>query len=441
MTLHRLTAIGIALSLIGLAACAGNSYSEKIPGSYGSSYKRASEALRARDFDRAREQYAFAASSGHPKAMIAYGRLFVKGQGVDADPVRALALFKGAYDKNSPMKSRAALELGQLLMKGGDGPSGTVHQNEARARDLLMEAFENGELRAATSLARMYEQGLGVERDLAVAIDYYQQAPASDAYAARNLAILLARNGSDQEMLDRAAGRAVNAFEVRGKAGDGRAWMQLAEIYSRNEIVEADLERARGYLSRIPDPDDPPMQMRLAQAYGRIGDRMERNRLMRTAADAGDVRAQTQLARILLEPGTADTNGAVGRYYAERAIGRGSQAAMVHLGRAMLRGDVLEPDPDLGESLLRRAHNDGFVSATIALGAAILEGHVPDSRPDDGKALLVAAADEGSAEAMSALGFAYLYGRGLPEDETLARQWLDRAAKAGSQRARAHLAR
>ena len=132
MTLHRLTAIGIALSLIGLAACVGNSYTEKIPGSYGSSYKRASEALRARDFDRAREQYAFAASSGHPKAMIAYGRLFVKGQGVDVDPVRALALFKGAYDKNSPMKSRAALELGQLLMKGGGGPSGTVHQDEAR---------------------------------------------------------------------------------------------------------------------------------------------------------------------------------------------------------------------------------------------------------------------------------------------------------------------
>lgn len=439
MKLHRLTVIGIALSLIGLAACAGNSFTEKIPGSYGSSYKRASEALRARDFDRARDQYAFAASSGHPKAMIAYGRLFVKGQGVEVDPVRALALFKGAYDKNSPMKSRAALELGQLFMRGGEGPSGTVHQNEARALELLMESFENGELRAAASLARMYERGIGVERDLTVAVDYYQNAPASDAYAARDLAILLARNGGDQEMLDRATERAVNAFETRGKAGDGRAWMQLAEIYARNEIVQADPERARGYLSRIPDPEDPPMQMRLAQVYGRVGDRMERNRLMRTAADAGDVKAQSQLARILLEAGTEDTNGAVGRYYAERAIGQGSQEAMVHLGRAMLRGDVLEPDPGLGETLLRRAHNDGFVSATIALGAAILEGHVPGGRTEEAKALLVAAADEGSSDAMAALGFAYLYGRGLPEDEALAEQWLERAANAGNRRARAHL--
>ena len=439
MKRHRLTLIGIILSLIGLTACGVSSYTEKIPGSYGSSYKRASEALRAREFDRAREQFAFAASSGHPKAMIAYGRLFVKGQGVDVDPVRALALFKGAYDKNSPMKSRAALELGQLYMRGGEGPSGTVHRNETRALELLLEAFENGELRAATPLARMYERGTGVERDLAAAVDYYQQAPASDAYAARDLAVLLARNGSDKEMLDRAAERAINAFETRGKAGDGRAWMQLAEIYARNEIVEADPERAKGYLSRIPDPEDPPMQMRLAQVYGRVGDRMARNRLMRTAADAGDVRAQTQLARILLEPGTEDTNGAVGRYYAERAIGQGSQAAMVHLGRAMLRGDALEPDPDLGEALLRRAHNDGFVNATIALGAAILEGHVPGGQTGEAKVLLETAAEGGSSDAMAALGFAYLYGRGLPKDEVLARQWLERAANAGNRRARAHL--
>jgi|GEM_PF-3757586 len=439
MTKRHLAVIGIAVSLISLTACSGNSYQTKIPGSYGSSYQRGSDALRAGDFDYAAEQYAFAASSGHPKALIAYGRLFAKGQGVDQDPARAFGLFEEAYDKASPFKGKAAHELGQFLMKGGEGPSGTIQANEERAKSLLLEAFDNGELRSATALGRLYEQGLGVEPDLNMAIDYYQKAPKNDAYAARNLARLLAKTGSAEDGVRRAAERAVSVFETRGKAGDGRAWMQLAEIYTKNEIVDADPERARDYLTNIRDPDDPAMQMRLAQIYGRIGERQERNRMMRLAADAGDVKAQTALAKLFLEPRTEDTSGAVGRYYAERAIGAGSQAAMVHLGRAMLRGEVLEPDPNLGETLLRQAHNDGFLGATVALGASILEGYLPGSRPEEGKALLELAAEKGSSDAMSALGFAYLFGRGVPRNDVLGTSWLSQAADAGHQRAKAYI--
>lgn len=427
-----------AALLVGLAACA-NSYQGDLIGSYRSSYKRGSEAIRAENYERAAEQYAFAASSGHPKALIAYGRLFVKGRGVDKDPARAASLFEDAHGKKSAYKGKAAYALGVLLLTGGEGTSGRIDADPARAKTLLVEALDAGETRAASKLGRIYHQGLGVDQDRAKAIDYYRQAASLDPFAARDLARLLARAGaSDAEIAD-AAGNAVSQFEAKAKAGNRGSWVQLADIFSRDEIIEADPERVMGYLENVSDPDDANMQMRLARIYGRIGERRERNRLLRLAADAGDVRAQSQLARLYLKPRTADTNGAVGRYYAERAIGQGSEAAMVYLGMAMLRGDVIEQDRDLAETLLRRASNAGHQGATAALGASILKGTLPARAPDEGKTLLEAAAEAGERDAMGVLGFAYLEGLGVPKDENMALTWLERAANAGHKRAKAYL--
>jgi TPR repeat protein len=439
MTKRPLAAIAVAVSLIGLTACSGT-YQDRLTGTYATSFKRGSDALRANNFGYAADQYEFAASSGHPKALVGYGRLFVKGQGVDQDPARAEALFEQAYGKPSSYKGKAALELGLLLLDGGQGPSGTVERDEARARELLIEALDSGERRAAPKLGRIYERGLGVDADPDVAIDYYRQAAPNDAFAARDLARLLSKTGAADQEIANAAERAVNLFEARAEAGNGSAWVQLADIYARDEIVDPDPERAKGYLANVSDPDDPAMQRRLAGIYGRIGERQDRNRLLRRAADAGDVGAQARLAKLFLEPGTPDTNGAVGRYYAERAIGQDNTSAMLYLGLAMLRGDVIEYDAIFGESLLRRAMDGGHLGASAALGSAILGGVIQGRTPEEGKTLLVAAAEKGSGRAMSTLGFGYLNGRGLPEDEALALDWLRKAADAGDRRAREFLA-
>jgi len=428
--------IAVVAPLVGLTACSGN-YQDRLVGTYNTSFKRGADALRANDVERAADEYEFAASSGHPKALIAYGKLFTKGQGVDQDPARAIALFEDAYGKRSNFKGKAAMELGLVLMAGGDGPSGTVERDETRARALFLEAFDKGEQRAASRLGRIYANGLGVEPDPEKAIFYYQQATANDAFAARDLARLLAKTGASEEEIAGAAARAVSAFETRAQAGNGAAWFQLAEIYSRNEIVATDPERTKGYLDNIADPDDAPMQIRLARIYERIGERRERNRLLRLAADAGNVKAQARLAKLFLRPRSPDTNGAVGRYYAERAIGQDSKSAMVYLGTAMLRGEVIEEELIFGESLLRRAAEDGHVEATAELGRNILSGKIRSQNTGEAKNLLQTAADKGSAKAMSALGFGYLKGRGLEQDEVLALDWLQKAADAGDKRARA----
>jgi TPR repeat protein len=162
--------------------------------------------------------------------------------------------------------------------------------------------------------------------------------------------------------------------------------------------------------------------------------------MLRLAADAGDVRAQTQLARIFLTSRGSDANGAVGRYYAERAIGQGSESALFYLGLAMLRGDIVERAPLLAETLLRRAGDGGQLGATTVLGAAMLRDEIPNRTAADGRALLEDAAEKGSADAMSTLGFAYLQGRGLEQNEILALDWIGKAAAAGEERAKTFLA-
>ena len=160
----RLAALTIAALLMGLAACAGT-YTDQIQGAYGSSFKRGGEAMRDKDYERAVEHYAYAAESGHPRALIAYGRLFAKGNGVERDPARAVTLLQEAYEKTSDFRAKAALEMAQIYMKGGDGPSGSVNRNEVLARALFEQALDGGEYKAATSLGRIYDKGIGVDRD------------------------------------------------------------------------------------------------------------------------------------------------------------------------------------------------------------------------------------------------------------------------------------
>ena len=440
MKKRLVVSLSLAVLLAGLSACSG-AYSPSIQGSYGSAYKRGSTALAAGDYERAVGEYAFAAKSDHPRALIAYGRLFAKGYGVERDPARAAELFEKAYGKRSDVRARAALELANVLLDGGDGPSGAISKDEDRARSLLLEALDGGEARAASRLGRVYDAGLGVDPDPDQAIAYYRRAPQNDAIAARRLAALLVGSGSSKEDVAEIANRAVSLLEIRADGGYQKAWLYLSDIFANGVIVDSDPPRAIDYLLNLHDDKDTAINIRLAKLYGQIGDGDQQRRQLQLAADAGNARAQTALAKLYLEPGTLDTNGAVGRYYALRAIGQNSTSAMLYLGLALVRGDVLDREPLAGESLLRRASESGHVGATAALGAFMLGGDIRSRQPGEGLSLLEEAAARGSSDAMRALGFAYHFGRGLPEDKTLASAWLERAADAGDQEAAEFLER
>lgn len=428
MIAHRPFVLSAMLGL-SVAACSGGHYDDAIPGSYGTSLKSGFAALEAKDYETAEADLAFAAGSGHPRALIAYGDLFANGRAVPFDPVRAKALYDEAYGKNSSQKPKAAWSLGRLLLEGGEGPSGKLQADPQTARKLLTQALENGEIRAASTLGEIYADGIGVDANVNAAIDYYQQGAEGDRWAAKELAVLLVETGSPEG--GEAAQNAIAQFESRAAGGDEKAWLQLADFYTRDEIIEPDLDQALRYLQNVPATGDPEVLVRLAKIYDKRGDAAQSKTLYQQAADIGDAQAQAKLAELMLKGGTDNTNGPLGRRYAEMAIAQGNEVALSHLGNALIKGDVLKPDPQLGERLLRQGSEAGHAGSMAALGGWLLRDQIAPRFPDEGKQVLEIAAEKGSRGAMSTLGFAYHKGQGLPKDDRAAVQWLQKAADAG----------
>ncbi|MGI9502001.1 MAG: tetratricopeptide repeat protein [Geminicoccaceae bacterium] len=418
-----------AMVSLSVAACSGGHYDDAIPGSYGTSLKSGFAALEAKDYETAEADLAFAAKSGHPRALIAYGDLFANGRAVPFDPVRAKALYDEALGKSSSQKPKAAWSIGRLLLEGGEGPSGKLEANPQTARQLLLKALEDGEVRAASTLGEIYADGIGVDANVNAAIDYYEQAADSDRWAAKELAILLVETNSPEG--GEAAQNAIAQFETRAAEGDDKAWLQLADFFTRDEIIEPDLDRAQAYLQNVPATGNPEVLVRLAKIYDKRGDAAQSKVFYQQAADIGDAQAQAKLAELMLKGGTNNTNGPLGRRYAEMAIAQGNEVALSHLGNALLKGDVLKPDPRLGEKLLRQGSEAGHAGSMAALGGWLLRNEITPRFPNEGRQILEVAAEQGSRGAMSTLGFAYHKGQGLPKDERAAVQWLQRAADAG----------
>lgn len=426
--------------LLVLSACSVGTYGNRIQGSYNGAFQRGVDAARDRDYEQAFEHYAFAAKSGHPKALISYGQAFASGRGVERDPVRASEILEDAHSKSSSFRSKAAYALGRLLLVGGEGPSGALEADPPKARALLEEALDGGYQRAAVSLGKIYDRGTGVDEDPAKAIRYYELVADTDLTAARRLPYLLAETGASEERIEQATENAVAQLTRRAEDGNSKAWVQLADLYMNEDVMEPDPEQAIALLKNLPEEDEPAVLTRLAAIYGEIGDTDQERATLRRAADIGDVKAQTILAKLYLKAGTEDSNGPVGRFYAEKAIAQGSHDAMVYLGLALLSGRVLEQDPVIGETLLRRASDAGSNRGNVALGLSVLNGQIAPRSPDEAQQLLTEGAERGSSAAMAALGFAYQTGDGLPENQALALDWLQRAADAGHRKAQEFLA-
>lgn len=111
-----------------------------------------------------------AANAGDGRAMAALGRFYKQGIGGRSDFPRAVDLLNRSAKKNTPL---AFYELGLLFEEGQDSSGRGVFQNLDKARELYLKAGEGGVLEGYLKVAQFYEQGVGVERNLQTALEYY----------------------------------------------------------------------------------------------------------------------------------------------------------------------------------------------------------------------------------------------------------------------------
>ena len=129
--------------------------------------------------------YRQAASAGHVGAQINLATMYLDGTGAARDPAAAVAWLRLAAERGSAL---AQLNLG-MLFEAGDAP---VKADARQAARRYREAAAQGLMPAQFRLARLYEDGRGVPRDLDQAALWYRKAAdQTDPAAQLRLGILL----------------------------------------------------------------------------------------------------------------------------------------------------------------------------------------------------------------------------------------------------------
>ncbi len=152
------------------------------------------------------------ADSGDSRAQSQLAFAYLRGDGVEKNPLAALRWATQAAERGEPV---AQYLLGTLYQKGPVRPGITA--DPPRAFKLFSAAAEKGNIKAMHNLAIAYAEGLGTQKDEAKAAHWFQRA-AERGYvdSAFDLAVLYERGlGVKQSLND-----ALRWYSIAAMAGD-----------------------------------------------------------------------------------------------------------------------------------------------------------------------------------------------------------------------------
>ncbi len=167
-------------------------------------------------------------------------------------------------------------------------------------------------------------------------------------------------------------------------------------------------------------------------------------REFRPLAEAGDARAQFNVALLYAEGrGTAQNDAEAAKWY-RRSAEQGNAAAQNNLGALYNQGRGVDQNPAEAVNWFRKAAEQGISQAQLNLGLALINGRGVTKNAPEAAALLARAAKQGEPNAQNALGALYENGDGLEKDAVQAYVWFNLAASrlpAGAARDRATASR
>jgi len=217
-----------------------------------------------------------------PNAKTYLGYFYYRGQYVQQNDVMAFNCFKDAKDSDP----NAANLLGVMYFLGRGG----VQINYSTACSLFFSAAKEKNPSALGNLGMMYLQGLGVDKDISIAMQYFKEA---------------------------------------ANQNDGFALFELIDVSEKNpDMMEKD-PQARGYYSMAADRGDARANCKVGQWYGDASVRSGAELLPgREKAVGSDLRIGVSLSMS----------------YLEKAAKQGNSQAMHMLGDIYFYGKGLSPD-------------------------------------------------------------------------------------------------
>ena len=129
----------------------------------------------------------------NPEEMLAAGKAFCKGDGVETDYHKAMECFRKAADAGN---AQAMYEIGSLYFYGKG-----VKKKYMKALDWYLKASENGYARAFYAIGYMFYEGCGVYQDYITALEWFRKAAdKGDADAMFNIAVMYGKGqGVEQD--------------------------------------------------------------------------------------------------------------------------------------------------------------------------------------------------------------------------------------------------
>jgi serine/threonine protein kinase/TPR repeat protein len=200
-----------------------------------------------------------AANRGDPDAQNQLGIKYALGEdGLPRDDVKAVDLYRQAAYQGF---AKAEVNLGDMYFYGRGGLS----QSYLDAQSWYLKAAQQDSPLAQFRLGVMYEKGLGTNKDVLRAVQYYQSA-ANEGYAeAENLMGIFYATGTGGITEDDK--QAVAWYQKAADQSFAKAEKNLGDMYFYGRGVDRDYKQALDWYGKAADQNVADAQYRLGYMY------------------------------------------------------------------------------------------------------------------------------------------------------------------------------
>ncbi len=365
-----------------------------------------------------------AATAGSSEGQTLLGHIFSSGPENMRDEEQAEALYMAAAAAG---EVHAKLELGLMRLRRADTADRTVS-----AVGLVREAAEAGLPTAHYFLAGVYERGVGVRADPVRAIEHYAiSAIAGVRDAQTKYGILLLKGYGTK--VNRVAGE--TWLRRAALAGDDDAALLVGDLYAEKGTIPPNYVEAEIWYHRAYEVGHRVATRKLSILY-RYGigvsiDVRLANRLLRSAAQAGDSIAQADMAALVLKDGAGDELLEMDQIFElfECSAREGDPNGAYNSAVCLARGLGVTRDKKRAAQRMRKAA-EAIIPAQLLYAQMLFHGWGVPQDYSQAMVWLIKAAEHNSIGAILLLAEMVIKDVGCARDHPEIGKLLDRAANA-----------
>ena len=206
------------------------------------------------DYEKAFEWFLKSAKEGNKFAQYSLGNLYYYGNGTDKDLSHAFHWYMKSAEQGQPYAAYAAAQMynkGEYVFK--DENQAQEYYKQALTGFLELESKDQADDNLFYKMGTMYKNGLGTQKDMIRAIEYFKRsAEMNNTNAKRTLALEYLSG----EYLELDIEKGLEMLTESADSGDTLSCYKLGKIYFKGEIVYKDLNMAEKYFLKASQKEN-----------------------------------------------------------------------------------------------------------------------------------------------------------------------------------------